>query len=214
VNRAAFRNQTLEMTMYVHAKNLVLVGLLAALPTSIAAQSTEAPAQTTQPANPTRSTEQVAPTDPGAAMTEAAPAPDAVAAPVEGQIVLQSEDSILAKDFIGARVYSSGDETVGEINDLIVNLDGTIEGVVIGVGGFLGIGEKDVAVEMAAITVATDPETGSVRLVLGATREDLDAAPAFKTADEQKMEQEMQTLQSNPGALAPAAPADATTAGN
>jgi hypothetical protein len=55
---------------------------------------------------------------------------------------------------------------------------------VIGVGGFLGIGEKRVAVEMAQISVQTD-ETGNPRLLLDATRESLEAAPEFVTMADQ-----------------------------
>lgn len=200
--------------MFTHSRHLVLISLLAALPLSVAAQSTEQPAQTPQPADPTQPTEPVAPADPAAPTADSVAAPETPAAPVKGQIMLQSENSVLAKNLIGSRVYSATDETIGDINDLIINLDGTIEGVVIGVGGFLGIGEKNVAVEMAALTVKTDPETGAVHLFLTATREDLNAAPAFKTAAEQKLEQDVQTQQTDPGVMTPAAPADGTTTGN
>lgn len=112
---------------------------------------------------------------------------------VEGQIILQSEDTILANDLIGSSVYSPDGETVGDINDLIVNLNGDVEGVVIGVGGFLGIGEKNVAVEMAAISLLT-PEDGEVRLILDATKEDLEAAEEFKTAAAQRAEEQTERL--------------------
>src|SRR5918993_1462754 len=49
-------------------------------------------------------------------------------------------------------------ENIGEVNDIVVNSNGTIEGVVIGVGGFLGIGEKDVAVRLDQITIQQDPD--------------------------------------------------------
>lgn len=112
---------------------------------------------------------------------------------VEGQIILQSEDTILANDLIGSSVYSPDGETVGDINDLIVNFNGDVEGVVIGVGGFLGIGEKEVAVEMAAISLLT-PEDGEVRLILDATKEDLEAAEEFKTAAAQRAEEQTERL--------------------
>lgn len=210
--------------MFANSKQLMLVGLLAAVPSTVFAQAatpsedTPAPAESgTMPSG--SETQQVAPdaTAPESTTTgETAPAtppagegmpeataPDATAPgaiapeaeateaevptkPVEGQIVMQSENTILANDLIGRRVYSGNDETVGDINDLIVNLDGSVEGVVIGVGGFLGMGEKKVAVEMSAITVSTEPDTGNVRLVLSSTREDLEAALEFKPVDQQK----------------------------
>lgn len=234
--------------MFVKTKQLMLVGLLAAVPSTVFAQAatpsedTPAPAgsgtmQDTQNAAPEAApSEQPAPdatmpaetmpaetmpaeTAPDAAAPSAgmpdATMPDttssdgmapqaetteaeAPAKPVEGQIVMQSENTILAKDLIGRRVYSGADETVGDINDLIVNLDGSVEGVVIGVGGFLGMGEKKVAVEMSAITVSAEPQTGNIRLVLSSTREDLEAAPEFRTAEEQQEPMD--------NAVAPAAP--------
>src|SRR5829696_4442119 len=46
----------------------------------------------------------------------------------------------------GLTVYNNNDERVGDINELIIGKDGKIESVVLGVGGFLGMGEHDVAV--------------------------------------------------------------------
>lgn len=212
--------------MFVKTKQLMLVGLLAAVPSTVFAQAatpsedTPAPAgsgtmQDTQNAAPEAAPSEQPASDatlpaetapdaaaPSAGMPEATipdatssegMAPDAETTeaeappkPVEGQIVMQSENTILANDLIGRRVYSGADETVGDINDLIVNLDGSVEGVVIGVGGFLGMGEKKVAVEMSAITVSAEPQTGNIRLVLSSTREDLEAAPEFRTAEEQQ----------------------------
>ena len=51
--------------------------------------------------------------------------------------------------FGGARVYSAIDEHVGDINEIIISREGKI--VAVGVGGFLGIGEKDVAVPFNAV---------------------------------------------------------------
>lgn len=117
--------------------------------------------------------------DPEMAETEPA------AKPVEGQITMQSEDTILANDLIGTNVYSQSGDAIGEINDLIVNLEGSVDGVVIGVGGFLGLGEKDVAVEMASLSVSTG-ENGDMRLMTSATRADLEAAEAFMTNADQE----------------------------
>lgn len=126
-----------------------------------------------------------------AAPEDIAEAPAEVVKPVEGQIVMQSENTILAEDLIGSDVYSDAGEKIGEVDDLIVSLEGTVEGVVIGVGGFLGIGEKWVAIEMASLSTMTD-EGGSLRLVSSATKADLEAAEPFQTA------QDLQAAQSMP----------------
>ena len=64
-------------------------------------------------------------------------------APVAGQIVVQDANTVLAKqDLIGQTVYAPDKAKIGSISDLILSKDGkTVEGFVIGVGGFLGIGE-------------------------------------------------------------------------
>lgn len=122
-------------------------------------------------------------------MAEAEPAK-----PVEGQITMQDQDSILAADLMGASVFNDQDEKVGDINDLIIALTGEVEGVVIGVGGFLGMGEKEVAVEMASLDVVRE-DGANPRLVTSATKSDLESAPAFVTAEEQAREAEALRMQ-------------------
>jgi len=51
----------------------------------------------------------------------------------------------------GLTVYNNNDERVGDINELIIGKDGKIECVVLGVGGFLGMGEHDVAVPFGQV---------------------------------------------------------------
>lgn len=127
--------------------------------------------------------------------TETAQAPaEEVAKPVEGQIQMQGENTVLADDLIGTNVYSSQGENIGEIDNLIVNLDGSVDGVVIGVGGFLGIGEKWVAVEMNQLSTQQD-DMGNLQLITSATKVDLEAAEPFVTAkDQQAAQQAVDTM--------------------
>ncbi len=109
--------------------------------------------------------------------TAAAPATTELAASEE---VLTPEQPTLASVFIGRSVYSSEDpesHNIGDVNDLIVSENGTITHAVIGVGGFLGIGEKDVAVPFGELQVVE--RDGDLRLIYAATREQLEAAPAL-----------------------------------
>jgi len=87
--------------------------------------------------------------------------------------------AVLASQFMGQTVYSAGNDNVGEINDLVMNkdLDSNILAV-IGVGGFLGIGEKDVAIPIDQISVSKGAN-GYIHLNIAATKEQLEAAPAF-----------------------------------
>lgn len=162
--------------------------------TDAATDSAEAPATTepmTEDTAEAPATEPMTDTTAPADATAEAPAEE-IAKPVEGQITMQSENTILADDLIGSNVYSDAGEKIGDVEDLIVSLDGSVEGVVIGVGGFLGIGEKWVAVKMDSLSTMTD-ESGTLRLVSSATKTDLEAAEAFKTA--QDMEAEQQALE-------------------
>lgn len=92
----------------------------------------------------------------------------------------------LASEIIGMQVYSSAAadaEHIGDINNLVVGEDGQVEAVVLGVGGFLGIGEKDVAVSMDSLQWVT-AEDNTERYVLEATREALEGAPDFEWNDD------------------------------
>jgi hypothetical protein len=81
---------------------------------------------------------------------------------------------------------------VGDVNDLVVKPTGEIEAVVVGVGGFIGIGEKDVAIALNRFTMEPTPDFASTKLVLNATKEELQAAPAFKSAYMQKLDEDYQ----------------------
>ncbi|MBE7733157.1 PRC-barrel domain-containing protein [Devosia faecipullorum] len=90
-------------------------------------------------------------------------------------------NDFIVNDLLGAPVYSSGADDaqeIGKVNDLIITADGDINAVVIGVGGFLGIGEKNVAVDYLSLenVMAAD---NTWRWVLPTTAEALEAAPEF-----------------------------------
>ena len=111
----------------------------------------------------------------------------AATAPAAGDKFLteQASGEWLASSLIGASVYNSADESLGDINDVVFSEDGSIKAVVIGVGGFLGIGEKSVAVDFKSLSKSTDA-SGNDKFVINATKEELDAAPAFVTLVEKK----------------------------
>jgi sporulation protein YlmC with PRC-barrel domain len=149
----------------------------------------------TQPATPGAPATQAAPADPAAPpkvpdatapMDNAAqaPAPAATADTAQasgGYLTEQAADQISANTYIGQSVYTGQNESIGEVNDLIMKKDGGLVAAIIGVGGFLGIGEKDVAVPMDKITVAQNTQDGTVKLTTSETAETLKAAPQFKT---------------------------------
>ena len=79
----------------------------------------------------------------------------------------------MVSDVIGATVYSPSDEKLGEINDLALTSGaGQKPRVIIGVGGFFGIGEKDVPVEMSRLKFTTTDD--GLKIILDATKQDLE----------------------------------------
>jgi len=126
------------------------------------------------------------------AQTPATPSEDTAQAPAAGESYLtaQADDQISANTYIGQTVYNSADENIGKISDLIMEKDGGITAAVIGVGGFLGIGEKWVAVPFDTISITQVPDSDDVKLTTTETAESLQAAPEFKTKAQQVAERQ------------------------
>jgi sporulation protein YlmC with PRC-barrel domain len=68
---------------------------------------------------------------------------------------------------VGLNVYNNNDENIGDINELIVGQNGQVEAVVIGVGGFLGLGEHDVAVPYNQVRFMEEPRRAAARTAAG-----------------------------------------------
>lgn len=71
---------------------------------------------------------------------------------------------------VGLNVYNDSNESLGSINDLLMDKSGNIKGVVIGVGGFLGMGEHDIAVTMDKLKFMETPVQTSSTAPAGTTR--------------------------------------------
>jgi len=127
-------------------------------------------------------------------------------------ITRQTPTDWTAEALIGRTVENAQGDNLGDINNVIINEKGDVVAVVIGVGGFLGIGEKNVGVPFEALDFRTanpaekpadktkdekaeekkdakaarfDSEHADMHIVLNTTKEDLEAAPAFAWLDEQ-----------------------------
>ena len=95
-------------------------------------------------------------------------------------LTAQGDGQYLAKDLIlGAKVHNADGAIVGDVEDLILNADNQIQGVIMGVGGFAGWGEKRVGVALSALQIKN--ENGVVTVTLPqATKETLEALAAFE----------------------------------
>jgi hypothetical protein len=120
-------------------------------------------------------------------------------APVAGQIMTQSAETVLSRDLIGQTVTAADNTKIGNISDLLLSKDGkTVEGFVIGVGGFLGIGERSVALKMDQLKV-TPAADGTVKLTADLKKDDLANAPAFKSRRDIEAEKRASERPKSPG---------------
>jgi len=88
-------------------------------------------------------------------------------------------DSMTVTDWYRQNVYDPKDNKIGQIMDVLVDKSGKVTSLIVGVGGFLGAAEKDVAVPFDAVRV-TNKNNNQWYLVMNATKDDLKAAPGFK----------------------------------
>jgi sporulation protein YlmC with PRC-barrel domain len=86
--------------------------------------------------------------------------------------------SVTVTDWYKQSVYDPSDNKIGEIMDMLVAPNGQTAALIVGVGGFLGAGEKDVAVPFSAVKHTM--KDNKVYLTMDTTKDALKAAPGFK----------------------------------
>ena len=87
-------------------------------------------------------------------------------------------ESLTVTDWYKKDVYDSNNNKIGEVMDVLVDKSGRINTLIVGVGGFLGAGEKDVAVPFDAVEATMKDK--KMYLVMNATKDSLKSAPGFK----------------------------------
>jgi sporulation protein YlmC with PRC-barrel domain len=97
-------------------------------------------------------------------------------------VTQQAANESLARVFIGQAVHNSAGETVGDVNDLVFDRKGRINSVILGVGGFLSMGEKSVGVPFSALTFNVG-KNGERVIVVALSKEALVKAPEFKASE-------------------------------
>jgi sporulation protein YlmC with PRC-barrel domain len=80
-------------------------------------------------------------------------------------------------NFYKQNVYDPADNKIGDIDDVLIDKAGNVSALIVGVGGFLGMGEKDVAIPFS--DVHTSEKNNKWYLVLNTTKEALKTAPGF-----------------------------------
>lgn len=192
----------------------ILMATVATLALAIPAmaQDQAVPLDTEQNATPAQQTpsealpaDQAADQATGEEMTAEEPAPP----PDMRFIQVQEDAQFLAEDeVIGAAVVNNMDEEVGTVADLVMDQDQKLVGVVLSVGGFLGIGEKWVAVPVDQISFPTADQPA--RMLAAVTAEQLENAPDFITRETVEAQRAAEQAQSQ--AMQQQVPAPTTSA--
>jgi ribosomal 30S subunit maturation factor RimM len=115
----------------------------------------------------------------------------------------QQPSELNTQRLIGRSVRNLQDESVGDVNAVIISRDGAVAAVIVGVGGFLGIGEREVAIRWQDLQVRSNGD--DVRTSL--TKEQVRALPEYRYAENQRRGTVI--TQPAPRDAAPAAAADA-----
>lgn len=96
----------------------------------------------------------------------------------KAEILTSVPAGVTVTDWYKQTVYDPSDSKIGEIMDVLVTPDGKISALIVGVGGFLGAGEKDVAVGFNAVKHTS--KNNKVYLTMDTTKDALKSAPGFK----------------------------------
>jgi len=88
------------------------------------------------------------------------------------------QNAVTVTDWYKQDVYDPNNNKIGEVMDVLVDKSGRINTLIVGVGGFLGAGEKDVAVPFEAVEATM--KNKKMYLVMNATKDGLKSAPGFK----------------------------------
>jgi hypothetical protein len=102
----------------------------------------------------------------------------AVPATVQTTYYTLQQSDLRASDLIGMDVYNSSNEDIGEIKDLILEDGKNLKAILIDVGGFLGLGERTIAVTPPSLLI--QKRAGSDRAIINATKDSLNSAPEFQ----------------------------------
>jgi PRC-barrel domain protein len=146
--------------------------------TSALAQTSSPPASS--PSTPPPAASPSTPSSPSASTSTPSTPTASTAGSTEKFVTKQSADQHLTSKFKGTDVVGSDDKKIGDVSDILFDKDKKILAYIVGVGGFLGIGAKDVAVEPAAFQMVPGSSATDFKLRLSMTADQLKEAPAFE----------------------------------
>ena len=101
------------------------------------------------------------------------------AAPADAKFSTVSKDEMFSSKLKGLNVYNQKDESIGEITDLAIK-NHQIDALILSVGGFLGMGERYVAVSPSSVSVRYDSKNDKWLASMNTSKDALKSAPEFK----------------------------------
>ncbi len=101
-----------------------------------------------------------------------------VALPAYAADNTQTAEEYRTSKIVGSKVYNDANENIGSVEDIILKSDGSMDEVILSVGGFLGIADKYVAVPFSDLKVTRDGS--SLKINTNGTKESLKALPDYK----------------------------------
>lgn len=137
-------------------------------------------------------------TSPSPASRDATPPSTAAAERTVSTGDFDKNGNMSGSALIGSKVKNANNDTVGSINDIYLDKDGSVKMVIVSVGGFLGVGSKAVAVKWSDITYGKDGD--SLKLTTNLNKEALTGMPDFTVTERRKPAPPVETASPPPAA--------------
>jgi hypothetical protein len=176
-----------KLMMGVALSALALSGAMAQSNPSTSTTPSTPPAASSSPADSSKpSTDMNKPSTSGASSATSTPSSGTASSSTGAMagekkfVSTQNPDQWLASKFKGTDVVGADDKKIGDVSDILFDKEGKIEAFVISVGGFLGVGSKDVALAPTAFEVVKGKEGSSDKLKLAMSQEELKQAQNFE----------------------------------
>ena len=114
--------------------------------------------------------------------SQSTPAPSTLPRAASNDFInIESANDVRTSKLIGSTVYGPDNVKIGEVSDVLLDSNGGTRAVVVGVGGFLGVGTKDVAIAFKSLNVTRNTKGDKIdKITVAYSKDQLKDAPAFK----------------------------------
>ena len=99
-------------------------------------------------------------------------------------ITSQSPNQMLVSNLKGVDVMGNNNEKIGDISDILVSKEGKVEAYLLSIGGFLGVGAKEVALNPSAVQLTQENNTWKAKVSM--SKDQLEQATAFKRHEDRQ----------------------------